>query len=56
MRLDNTVQTIESIRGGSASTAASNAPGGIINFISKMAKRIGQRINYTWPRLRYYSN
>ncbi|WMS92953.1 TonB-dependent receptor domain-containing protein [Pseudoalteromonas sp. HL-AS1] len=35
MRLDNTVQTIESIRGGSASTAASNAPGGIINFISK---------------------
>ncbi|MCO7187908.1 MULTISPECIES: TonB-dependent receptor [unclassified Pseudoalteromonas] len=35
MRLDNTVQSIESIRGGSASTAASNAPGGIINFISK---------------------
>ncbi|WP_404343724.1 TonB-dependent receptor [Pseudoalteromonas mariniglutinosa] len=35
MRLDNTVQTIESIRGGSASTAASDAPGGIINFISK---------------------
>ncbi|XQF91438.1 TonB-dependent receptor plug domain-containing protein (plasmid) [Pseudoalteromonas espejiana] len=35
MRLDNTVQTIESIRGGSASTSASNAPGGIINFISK---------------------
>ena len=35
MRLDNTVQTVESIRGGSASTAASNAPGGIINFISK---------------------
>ena len=38
MRLDNTVQTIESIRGGSASTAASNAPGGIINFISKNGK------------------
>ncbi|OHU86282.1 MULTISPECIES: TonB-dependent receptor domain-containing protein [Pseudoalteromonas] len=35
MRLDNTIQTVESIRGGSASTAASNAPGGIINFISK---------------------
>ncbi|MFC3032679.1 TonB-dependent receptor domain-containing protein [Pseudoalteromonas fenneropenaei] len=35
MRLDNTVETIESIRGGSASTAASDAPGGIINFISK---------------------
>ncbi|MFC0119425.1 TonB-dependent receptor domain-containing protein [Pseudoalteromonas xiamenensis] len=35
MRLDNTVQSIESIRGGSASTVASDAPGGIINFISK---------------------
>ena len=35
MRLDSTVQTVESIRGGSASTAASDAPGGIINIISK---------------------
>ena len=35
MRLDNTVESIESIRGGSASTAASDAPGGIINLISK---------------------
>ncbi|GGB57499.1 TonB-dependent receptor [Shewanella inventionis] len=35
LRIDSTTQTIESIRGGSASTAASNAPGGIINVISK---------------------
>ena len=35
MRLDSTVQTVESVRGGSASTAASDAPGGIINLISK---------------------
>lgn len=35
LRIDSTVQTIESIRGGSASTAASNAPGGIINIMSK---------------------
>lgn len=35
LRIDSTVQTIESIRGGSASTAASNAPGGILNIISK---------------------
>ncbi|QYJ87342.1 TonB-dependent receptor [Shewanella mesophila] len=35
LRIDSTVQTIESIRGGSASTATSNAPGGIINIISK---------------------
>jgi len=35
LRLDSTMQTVESIRGGSASTVASNAPGGIINVISK---------------------
>lgn len=35
LRLDSTMQSVESIRGGSASTAASNAPGGIINIISK---------------------
>ncbi|GLX78697.1 TonB-dependent receptor [Thalassotalea insulae] len=35
LRLDNTMQSVESIRGGSASTLASNAPGGIINIISK---------------------
>jgi len=35
LRADSTVQTIEAIRGGTASTATSNAPGGIINFISK---------------------
>ena len=35
LRLDNTMERVESIRGGSASTAASNAPGGIINIISK---------------------
>lgn len=35
IRLDSTMQTIESIRGGSASTLASDSPGGIINIISK---------------------
>lgn len=35
LRLDSTMQRVESIRGGSASTVASNAPGGIINIISK---------------------
>ncbi len=38
LRLDSNVETIEAIRGGSASTAASNAPGGIINMISKTGK------------------
>ncbi len=35
LRADSTVDTVEAIRGGSASTLASNAPGGIINIISK---------------------
>jgi len=35
IRFDSTVDRIESIRGGSASTFASNSPGGIINMISR---------------------
>ena len=35
LRLDSTMSSIESIRGGSASTLATNSPGGIINIISK---------------------
>jgi len=35
VRFDSSVDRIESIRGGSASTFASNSPGGIINIISK---------------------
>lgn len=34
-RLDNTLKTMEAVRGGTASIYASGAPGGIINFISK---------------------
>ena len=35
-RLDETVSKMEAVRGGSASIFANNAPGGIINFISKI--------------------
>jgi outer membrane receptor protein involved in Fe transport len=35
MRGDGSLDRLEVIRGGSASTLATNAPGGIINFISK---------------------
>lgn len=35
LRADQTIQRIEAIRGGSASTMASYSPAGIINFISK---------------------
>jgi len=40
-RFDGNVARIEAIRGGSASTLASNSPGGIINFISKTGKTEG---------------
>lgn len=35
MRVDSTLERLEVIRGGSASTVATSAPGGIFNFISK---------------------
>ena len=40
-RFDRNIAKIEAIRGGSASTLASNSPGGIINFISKNGKKEG---------------
>jgi outer membrane receptor protein involved in Fe transport len=41
LRADRTVGRIEAIRGGSASTMASNSPAGIINFISKTGSTRG---------------
>lgn len=41
LRADQTISSIQAVRGGSASTLASNAPGGIINFISKDGKEVG---------------
>ncbi|MCY7349432.1 MAG: TonB-dependent receptor [Cytophagaceae bacterium] len=35
LRLDETIDRLEVVRGGSASVLANNAPGGIINFLSK---------------------
>jgi outer membrane receptor protein involved in Fe transport len=35
MRVDYNTDHVEAVRGGSASTFASNAPGGVFNFISK---------------------
>ncbi len=35
LRLDQSVARVEAVRGGSSSIFASNAPGGIVNFISK---------------------
>ncbi len=41
LRVDLNLAQVEAIRGGSASTFASNSPGGIINFISKTGERDG---------------
>ncbi len=41
LRADFNVRTVESVRGGSASTFASNSPGGVINFISKTGEQEG---------------
>ena len=47
LRADYNVANIESIRGGSASTLASNSPGGVINFISKTGDVTGGAIAFT---------
>lgn len=47
LRADTTISRIEAIRGGSASTTASNAPGAIINFISKTGDVEGGSIGFT---------
>lgn len=41
LRIDSTLERLEVIRGGSASTTATNAPGGIINFISNTGEETG---------------
>ncbi|NOZ42363.1 MAG: TonB-dependent receptor [Alphaproteobacteria bacterium] len=47
LRADYSIARIESIRGGSASTFASNSPGGVINFISKTGEQTGGDIGIT---------
>ncbi|WP_031235868.1 TonB-dependent receptor domain-containing protein [Asticcacaulis sp. AC402] len=47
LRTDLTAGRIEAIRGGTASTLASNSPGGIINVISKDGSRPGGTLQLT---------
>lgn len=57
VRADINLASVESIRGGSASTFASNAPGGVINLISKTGEveggsvRLAAGINYDSNRI-----
>ncbi|MFL1895219.1 TonB-dependent receptor [Aquimarina sp. 2-A2] len=46
-RFDYNISRIEAIRGGSASTLTSNAPGGILNIISKTGRNEGGAIGTT---------
>ena len=41
VKIDGTLDHLEVVRGGSASTLATNSPGGIINFISKTGEQPG---------------
>lgn len=47
LRADYNIDRIEVIRGGSAATFASNAPGGVINFISKTGEEAGGAVGLT---------
>ena len=47
LRADTTLGSVQSIRGGTATTQAFNAPGGIINFISKTGAEAGGSIGIT---------
>jgi len=44
VKIDGSVDHVEVVRGGSASTLATNSPGGIINFIAKDGKEAGGSI------------
>lgn len=47
LRADQTLSRIEAVRGGSASTMATNSPAGIINFISKTGATEGGTVATT---------
>jgi outer membrane receptor protein involved in Fe transport len=47
LRADSNVERLEVVRGGSASTLASNSPGGLINFISKTGRERGGSVALT---------
>ncbi len=44
VKIDGSLDHLEVVRGGSASTLATNSPGGIINFISKTGEQQGGNI------------
>lgn len=55
IRFDDSVGSVQAIRGGSGATQATNSPGGIVNFISKTGEEEGGSVAYT-TGLDYDSN
>ena len=47
LRADGSLDILEVVRGGTASTMATNSPGGIINFLSKNGRQKGGSIGIT---------
>ena len=47
VRIDGALSHVEVVRGGSASTLATNSPGGIINFISRNGEEKGGSVGVT---------
>lgn len=47
IKSDYTVKKVEVIRGGTAATFESNAPGGVVNFISKTGEQQGGQVGLT---------
>ncbi len=48
-RLDETIERVEAVRGGTSSIFASNAPGGLINYVTRRAGDEAEGIlKYTW--------
>ncbi len=47
LRIDGLLDQIQAVRGGSSSTEATNAPGGIINFLSKTGVDQGGNVSFS---------
>lgn len=47
VKADYTIDRVEAVRGGTAATSESNAPGGVINFISKTGEVAGGAVGIT---------
>ena len=58
-RFDALTETVDAVRGGTTATLASQAPGAVINYISKTSRSDGgfveleKGLNYNWTRINF---